>query len=153
MDILSLLLKHWRLLLVTPLFIGFTWLGYYLRGDASDVLENGDCTGATESGVQHVHNQTTTTTTNADANGKVLSTTTTVSTADSNSKSEHVSATPKPAPSATKSKYQIDASTNPYSIRDAKIGIGARLGDLPAFGILEYEVKDKTVRAGVRLEW
>ncbi len=105
----------------------------------------------TESSVQHVRVKTTTTEV-VRPNGTVDKTTVVTSDTHTNTdvhESEHVSV----VPTGTKSKYAVDVTTDPFDIHNAKIGVGARLGDLPAFGVLEYEIKDKTVRAGVRVEW
>jgi len=52
-----------------------------------------------------------------------------------------------------KSRYSVGAYVNTADRGDYRVDVGARLGDLPAFGVVGYEFNDKTVYAGVRLEF
>lgn len=65
----------------------------------------------------------------------------------------HEQTSDKYSPTVDLSRYSADVSTNPKDWKDAKLGIGARISDLPVFGELEYEIKDKIARLGFRAEF
>lgn len=50
-------------------------------------------------------------------------------------------------------RYSFDLTTRPLDYKDIKIGAGARLGNLPVFGVIEYETRDHTARIGLRGEF
>lgn len=58
-----------------------------------------------------------------------------------------------PVAGDTKSRYDIHASADPWDRSDVTVGVGARIGDLPAFGTVDYRVKDRSVLVGVRIEF
>ncbi len=55
------------------------------------------------------------------------------------------------AAAARQSKYDIHFTHDGKSFHS--IGVGARLGDLPAFGTLDYEIPTRSVLIGVRAEF
>ena len=52
-----------------------------------------------------------------------------------------------------KSNYSIGAYINAMDRSDYRVDVAARIGKLPAFGVVGYEFKDKTVFVGVRVEF
>lgn len=54
---------------------------------------------------------------------------------------------------ADKSKYAVGAYMNTADRSDYRVDAAARLGNLPLHGVVGYEFKDKTIYAGVRLEF
>lgn len=106
---------------------------------------------SSKSSIQTVHNKTTVTKTIQPNGASVKTTVKDVVTSTTNSvQSERVSIAPK---SVSLSRYSVQIVTSPFDYKAANIGIGARLGNLPAFGVIEYEIKENTVKAGIRVEW
>lgn len=152
---LNVLLNNWKVLLVAALF---AFLGaridYLLFRNSARVSV--DCPKPIQSSTQLVeqkqsakHVQDITTTQRVKPDGVTTTTTHTVVTDTiEKTKSNEISST-----GVVKSRYQVDVTTNPFEYKNAKIGIGARLGNLPVFGVGEYEIKDNTVRVGLRLEF
>lgn len=51
------------------------------------------------------------------------------------------------------SRYSVGAYANVRDVKDYRIDVAARLGNLPLHGVLGYEFKDKTIYAGIRAEF
>jgi hypothetical protein len=51
------------------------------------------------------------------------------------------------------SRYDVHAAVNPADRSDYQVGVGARLGNLPAFGTVDYRPKFNTWLLGVRVEF
>jgi hypothetical protein len=86
--------------------------------------------------------QTQTTTTEADATNET-----------DQSSTESVAAPARSDDPYSPARYSVDLTTRPTDYKDVKVGVGARLGGLPVFGVVEYEIQSRTVRAGLRGEW
>lgn len=51
------------------------------------------------------------------------------------------------------SRYDVHASFRPGHTGVYSVGVGARLGNLPAFGTTDYEIYSKTFLLGLRVEF
>lgn len=63
---------------------------------------------------------------------------------------------PLPIGAASLTRYDVHVS-RPFSFdgtsTDYQIGVGARIGNLPVFGTVDYRWKTRELFVGVRLEW
>jgi Zn-dependent membrane protease YugP len=54
----------------------------------------------------------------------------------------------------TKTRYEVSvAAPVGEEYQDVRVGVGARIGDLPLFGTVDYRIKSKEVMVGLRLEF
>lgn len=86
--------------------------------------------------------QTTTTTVEHKPDGTTIQTTT-----NSNTSTSDVKPTVP-----DKSRYRVDVLVNPMQLRDIQVNVGARIGNLPLFGILGAS-SDRSIHAGISLEF
>lgn len=56
---------------------------------------------------------------------------------------------------ASKSRYSLEVlhPVNAFDANKIQIGVGARIGDLPAFGTVHYNFENKDILLGIRLEF
>ncbi len=130
------------------------WGCNLLRGGRSDntslVGSSQTQSSSTLDTVKHAQSHSITTVTKPDGTKSV-----TVTESSSNEKDkskEKVQSVTKVSERAL-SKYSVDITTDPFDYKNARAGVGARIGESPFFGVIEHEFRDHTTRVGVRMEW
>jgi len=142
MPIVLKLLSYWRYVLVAIASAALTYKLTSLVPDSTIVPEPAKEIKA----VEKVLKKKTSNTVIKKPDGTVITKSTTSDTAKDSSTTEKVSP-------YHPSKYSLDLTTNPKDVKDIKVGGSVRIGNTPLHGVVEYEPKDKEIRAGIRAEF